>query len=65
MPQRAILDNDVSVFAFDTSDDNQWAGLTAAYKADKLLLPCCAIPKENIRGTRYSSHKPHRRKECI
>lgn len=67
MPQRAILDNDVSVFAFDTSDDNQWAGLTAAYKADKLLLPCCstpAIPKENIRGTRYFSHKPHRRKEC-
>ncbi|WP_417832425.1 hypothetical protein [Terasakiella sp.] len=67
MPQRAILDGDVSVFAFDTTDDGQWAGLTAAYKADKLLLPCChtsAIPKENTRGTRYFSHKPHRRKEC-
>lgn len=66
MPQRAILDGDVSVLAFETQDDH-WAGLTASYEADKLLLPCCgtpAIPKENSRGTRYFSHKPYRRKEC-
>lgn len=66
MPQRAILDGDQSVLAIETNRD-AWEGLTAAYAAGRLALPCCgakAIPKENVHGTRYFSHPPYKRIEC-
>lgn len=66
MPQRAILDGDVSVLAYNSGDD-VWLGFAAAYKAGKLTLPCCgatAIPKENDKGTRWFAHGPYKRIAC-
>lgn len=66
MPQRAILDGDTDLLAYD-ADDGVWAGLAAACKAGKLALPCCgsaAVPKENSHGTRWFAHGPYRRVAC-
>lgn len=66
MPQRAILDGDVSVLAYNSGDD-VWLGFAAAYKAGKLTLSCCgatAIPKENDKGTRWFAHGPYKRIAC-
>lgn len=66
MPQRAILDGDTDVLAFD-AEDGVWAGLAAAYSGERLALPCCgspAIPKENAKGTRWFAHGPYRRVSC-
>jgi len=66
MLQRAILENENDVLAYNT-DDDIWSGLTAAYKANRLTLPCCgahAIPKQHLHGTRYVPHPPYNRKEC-
>lgn len=66
MPQRAVLNERTNVLAYSV-DEESWSDLTAAYKAERLRLPCCgnsAIPKTSSLGTHFFAHGPHKRVEC-